>query len=102
MSLSHYRCDWTHDHADEPVTLFYEVDEDGRVLRMVDVFRDGRRERDSVENYFGPEADNLTDGDFYDSTENLRAGYEAVEGDERMSLIQIEAAAFEAAWRPDA
>ncbi|MFT4251667.1 MAG: hypothetical protein QM608_04200 [Caulobacter sp.] len=107
MSLSHYRCDWTHDGADHPVVIFYEVDDEGRVLRLVDIFRDGRRERDAVTDYVGRERDlpghgSLVEGDFFESAERLLAGQEMVEGDERISLVAVDVAAFEAAWRPDA
>ncbi|AYV45206.1 hypothetical protein CFHF_03645 [Caulobacter flavus] len=107
MSLSHYRCDWNHDHAEEPVAIFYEVDDEGRVLRLVDVFRDGSRERDAVAGYVGREHElpgegSLSEDDFHDSVEALLEGDGAEDGDDRLSLTRVAAGEFEAAWRLDA
>lgn len=36
---------WIHDFANEPVQLFSEMDDAGREVRKVEVFRDGTRQR---------------------------------------------------------
>ncbi|MDG2530783.1 DUF6881 domain-containing protein [Caulobacter endophyticus] len=107
MSLSYFRCDWAHESAEEPVSIFYEVDDEGRVLRLIDVFRDGSRERDAVANYVGrehelPGEDSLSEDDFHDSVEALLDDEDVVEGEDRLSLTPVEASVFEAAWRLDA
>lgn len=107
MSLSYFRCDWAHESAEEPVAIFYEVDDEGRVLRLVDIFRDGSRERDAVANYVGREHElpgehSLSEDDFHDSVEALLDD-DALDGEgDGLSLTPVEASAFEAAWRLDA
>lgn len=40
---------WHHDHPAEPVELFYEVQPDRRVTRLIEVFRDGAVLADTLE-----------------------------------------------------
>ena len=42
-SFRYIAVDWQHDHADEPVRLFSEVDSSGWEKRKVEEFRDGRK-----------------------------------------------------------
>jgi hypothetical protein len=49
--LSYFVGTWTHQHADEPIQFWYEVDESGSCLRQVERYRDGRMLRDAVANY---------------------------------------------------
>jgi hypothetical protein len=42
-SLYYIVVDWHHEHADEPVRLFSEVDSAGWENRKVEEFRDGRK-----------------------------------------------------------
>jgi hypothetical protein len=44
-SLRYLAVDWRHDHADEPVRLFSEVDLEGWEKRKVEEFRSGRKVR---------------------------------------------------------
>ncbi len=39
--MRYLRIQWLHDHPDEPVELFSELDEAGWEVRKVEVFRDG-------------------------------------------------------------
>lgn len=104
MILSHFRCDWSHPPSDDPVAIYYEVDAAGRVLRLVDVFADGRRMAQALADFAGreddlPGEDSLVEGDFHLHAAHLIEGGVAVDGEDRLSLIPIEAAAFEGAWR---
>jgi hypothetical protein len=42
---SHFAAAWHHDHADEPVFMWHELDEGRNELRCVEEFRDGSRYR---------------------------------------------------------
>lgn len=96
MIVSHYRCDWTHAPNDEPVAIFYEVDGAGNVPRLVDLFADGRRQRESAADEGSA---SLVDGSFLDAAQNLIAG-NAIEADgERLVLAPITAEAFETEWK---
>lgn len=72
----------------EPAELLYEVDENDSVPRMVELFPDGRIERDSIENDPGP----------WGSIPSLVHGEWSVciEGVEGVKVIQK--AEFEAVW----
>lgn len=41
MTTTYFACLWHHDHPDEPVALYGELDEERMELRKVEVFRDG-------------------------------------------------------------
>jgi hypothetical protein len=50
VSSSEYiRCSWRHDLPDEPSELFYEVTADRSVTRLVEVFRNGRKISDALD-----------------------------------------------------
>jgi hypothetical protein len=103
MSLSYYRCDWTHPPSDDPVVIFYEVDTDGRVLRVIDLYADGKRDCVSVKDFLGRESelpgrDSLVEGSFFDAMANMIEGHAVQVGDERMSLAWSDATRFEAEW----
>ncbi|WP_447727892.1 DUF6881 domain-containing protein [Sphingomonas koreensis] len=49
--LAYYRGSWVNAPDGEPVTFWYEVDQDGCVLRQIEIFADGRVERDDIANY---------------------------------------------------
>ena len=97
-SLAHFRCDWIHSPSEDPVAIYYEVDELGRVLRLIDVFADGGKARACVGEDGEPSA-SLVEGSFHERAANLLAGHAVVEGKERLSLAPIGAEDFEAAWR---
>ena len=40
--MQYIKVAWDHAHPDEPIALFSECDDDGREVRKVEVFRDGR------------------------------------------------------------
>lgn len=50
-TLTYYQGRWQHSSSDDPVLMWYEVDPDGSCLRQIEVFADGSREKDSLENY---------------------------------------------------
>jgi hypothetical protein len=41
-AMTHIRCKWIHSLADEPITLYSELDDLRWELRKVEVFRDGK------------------------------------------------------------
>jgi hypothetical protein len=104
MTLSHYRCDWTHPPNEDPVEILYEVDAAGRVPRLIDIYGDGRRECVSIIDFIGaedelPGAGSLVEGAFHEATRNMLEGHVVAHGEERMSLAPIDAGLFEAEWR---
>lgn len=40
--MRYMKVDWHHNFPDEPITAYYEVDEDRYPLRQLEIFRDGR------------------------------------------------------------
>ncbi|WP_297513330.1 hypothetical protein [uncultured Caulobacter sp.] len=96
MIVSHYRCDWRHRPNEEPVAIFYEVDGGGAVPRLIDVFADGQRRRESA---LEQGVASLVDGSFHESAALLLAGHAIEDGDERLTLTPITAEAFEIAWK---
>jgi len=44
VTKSYFHCRWIHDHPDEPVDLYSELDADRYELRKVYVFKDGHGE----------------------------------------------------------
>jgi hypothetical protein len=104
MPLSYYRCDWTHPPNEDPIAIFYEVDGEGQVLRLIDLFADGRRACESVTDFPVREGDlrgvdSLVEGSFFAAMAQLIQGHVAVDGDDRLSLTVVEAQQFEAEWR---
>ena len=96
--LAHFRCDWIHSPSEDPVAIYYEVDELGRVLRLIDVFADGAKARASAGADGEPSA-SLVEGSFHERAAHLIAGHAITDGEERLSLTPIGAEDFEAAWR---
>ena len=39
--MRYLRVQWLHSHPDEPVTLYSELDDEGREVRKVEIFGDG-------------------------------------------------------------
>jgi len=68
--LAYYRCSWKHGTTDEPITLWYEVDHEGSVLRLIEIFPDGRMLCDDIDRYPNRASDfgfgTLIGIDFYD------------------------------------
>jgi hypothetical protein len=90
MTIRYYRGPWPHDEVpdNEPIWFLYEVDvEFDHVLRMVEVFRDGSANRNSldIEARHGPKHDSLNDQPF-------------VQDLEAMELAEITSKEFEDAW----
>jgi hypothetical protein len=53
MAMTYLRVAWLHDHADEPVEMYSELDDERWETRSVDVFRDGRLGFANAEVEFG-------------------------------------------------
>jgi len=102
--LAYFRCDWAHRPSEDPVAIYYEVDQLGRVSRLIDVFAGGGKDRSAVADFGGreselPGAASLVEGSFHESAANLIAGHVVTRDDERLSLTPISADEFEAEWR---
>lgn len=96
--LSYFAGNWAHRHADEPVSFWYEIDEDGCCLRQVEIYRDGRLERDAVANYPNGATDfgfgTLHGASFWESEWDD----EPDEFGESTSIADISKEDFETAW----
>ncbi len=104
MSFTYYQCDWIHPENDEPVMIYYEVDDAGVVPRLIDVFADGRRQCMSVTDFSGQKyktasITSLVEGSFYDGVAGLLDGTFFEEGQDRISLTVIGAEIFEMEWQ---
>lgn len=103
-SLAHYRCDWVHPPSEDPVAIYYEVDQQGRVSRLIDVFAGGGKDRSAVADFGGREGElpgeaSLVEGSFHEAAANLIAGHAIAHGEEQLGLTPISAAEFESEWR---
>jgi hypothetical protein len=91
--LAYYRCSWLHLHDDEPVTLWYEVDHAGNVLRVIEIFATGKVLRDNIASYpdgasqfgFGT----LIGDDFY------RLEFEWPHAEDTDPTVMLDASAYE-------
>jgi hypothetical protein len=96
--LRYFEGFWIHNEPTEPVRFFYEVDSEGNVLRLVEIFADGRTEVDSLSNY----PDGATAFGFGTligcSFDELEITSRADFGRDETSLAPIEPSEFEAAW----
>lgn len=87
--MKYIRVRWKHQHADEPVILYSELDDNRFEVRKVEVFRNGRCEYASVERSGG----------------QTRLGIVAVPDlseiakDPQFEPVEITPGEFEAAWR---
>ena len=102
--LAYFRCDWDHRPSEDPVAIYYEVDQLGRVSRLIDVFAGGGKDRSAVSDFGGREGElpgeaSLVEGSFHEAAANLIAGQVIAHDDERLSLTPIGADDFEAEWR---
>ena len=102
--LAYFRCDWDHRPSEDPVAIYYEVDQLGRVSRLIDVFAGGGKDRSAVSDFGGGEGElpgeaSLVEGSFHEAAANLIAGHAVTHDDERLSLTPIGADDFEAEWR---
>jgi hypothetical protein len=97
-NLVYYRCSWLHLAEDEPITLWYEVDHEGRVLRLIEIFANGKVMKDDITRYpdrasefgFGT----LIGDDFY------RLEWDWPSADDPDPTVMLDASAFEfdAVW----
>ena len=102
--LAYFRCDWDHRPSEDPVAIYYEVDQLGRVSRLIDVFAGGGKDRSAVSDFGGGEGElpgeaSLVEGSFHEAAANLIAGHAVTHDVERLSLTPISADDFEAEWR---
>jgi hypothetical protein len=97
--LRYFEGRWNHSDPEEPVRFFYEVDSEGNVLRLVEIFADGRIEADSLSNYpngatafgFGT----LIGCSFDELEITSRADF----GRDETSFAPVDPSEFEAAWQ---
>lgn len=92
-------CTWQHNHADEPTEFYWEVSQDRAVLRLVEKFRDGRLERDTLDDLKRREpiyrGDSLHDAAMPSLGEiEVEEAHQA--GSERTETVSITAEQFEA------
>jgi hypothetical protein len=96
--LRYFEGRWNHSEPKEPVRFFYEVDSEGNVLRLVEMFADGRIVADSVSNY----SDGETAFGFGTligcSFDELEITSRADLGRGETSTAPAEPSEFEAAW----
>ena len=94
MSFTYYFCDWFHDFEDEPCRIYSEVGEDLYETRRVDVFKDGRTNKGSIEDL---ERDPLAVADqpYLPRDEMLKV----TNSSEEFHMEEISAAEFERVWR---
>ncbi|SEQ96424.1 DUF6881 domain-containing protein [Actinokineospora terrae] len=89
--MRYLKTHWHHDHPDEPVLIYSEIDADRAETRKVEVYRDGRHdwadERESTGSTFLAEVDMPDDEEFA-----------AIAADPEFSPEWIERAEFEQAW----
>lgn len=103
MALSYYRCDWGHPDNDDPVIIFYEVDDKGHVPRLIEIYADGRHVCISTVDFVGRENEmpgiaSLVEGDFLESAKEMLEGPEIDDGPDRISLLGSDKQTFDAAW----
>jgi hypothetical protein len=53
LALQHIKVEWVHDHPDEPVVLYSELDEGRWELRKVEVYADGTMDFSDAERSSG-------------------------------------------------
>jgi len=96
--LRYFEGRWNHSEPEDPVRFFYEVDSEGNVLRLVEMFADGRIVADSVSNYpDGATAFGL--GTLIGcSFDELEITSRADLGRGETSLASVEPSEFEAVW----
>jgi ABC-type nitrate/sulfonate/bicarbonate transport system substrate-binding protein len=86
--VTHIRVRWSHDHPDEPVLLYSELDGERWEVRKVEIFRDGSQGyADTIEN----------DGRSLLSEEPIPS-LDDIAADPQFQPQTISAEAFEAIW----
>lgn len=102
--LTYFRCDWRHFRRHEPILIYYEVDPQGRVLRIIDIFADGAVACIALADYAGREHElpgegSLVEGAFHDAVAHLLEGHKLQDRENEMTMAPTDAAQFETAWR---
>ena len=96
--LSYFAGTWEHQHADEPIKFWYEIEGDGACLRQVELYRDGRLTRDAVANYPNGATDfgfgTLHGASFWESEWDDEPDSHG----ERTTIAELNKADFEAIW----
>jgi Domain of unknown function (DUF6881) len=87
--MRYQRVIWHHDHEDEPVVLYAEIDDDGYERRKVDEYRDGRLDF----------ADELHETGSTGLGVTPIPPLELINADLEFTADAIDAAVFEAVWR---
>ena len=103
MTLAYYRCDWAHAVNDDPVVILYEVDIEGRVPRMIEIFESGQRVCIATIDFAGrenemPGINSLVEGDFREGVEEMLEGAGINTDSDQISLTQSDQRTFETEW----
>jgi len=88
-TMRHLRVLWHHDHDDEPVEIYSELDDEGYEVRKVEVFRNGRHDH----------ADAGTSTGRTGSAEVPIPGIEEIAELDEFTPMWVTAEEFEAVWR---
>lgn len=103
MTCTYYRCDWRHPPNDEPVQIFYEVNEDGDVPRIINVFAEGAARAETLADYVGreyelPGLNSFVEGHFLEAIKGMPLDVpdvpDADESGESVTLTIIDRAEF--------
>jgi hypothetical protein len=94
---------WTHSHAEEPIAIYYAVEANSSVSRMIKLFKNGQRTLSSLPDSVVKAGDSLVEGDFPSKTEFDRestkvASNVATGRGESISYRYIDAVEFESEW----
>lgn len=87
--VTHFAAEWHHNHADEPIWLWQELDAERYELRKVEEFRNGNRVRADEQHQAG----------------RTRLGevptppLDEIEADDEFTVHALTSAQFEAVWR---
>ncbi|WP_416830761.1 MAG: DUF6881 domain-containing protein [Erythrobacter sp.] len=97
-TMQYFEGRWNHTAPEEPIRFHYEVDSDGNVVRLVEVYVDGRMVADSLSSH----PDGATPFGFGTligcSFDELEIGSRADLGKAEFSLAPVDPAEFEAVW----
>lgn len=96
--LAYYRGSWVNGPPGEPMTFWYEVDHEGNVLRMIDIFADGIVVKDDIGRYPSRASDfgfgTLIGEDFY----RLQWGWPTSDDSDELVMLDASAIEFTAVW----
>lgn len=100
----YFQTDWSHDRADDPVWVMYEVDPEGRVLRTIHGFADGGGVMTALEDFEDnpqdlPSPGSLVELPFFETWKDVPLGVPYGDDSETITLTERPRAEFEMIWR---